>query len=82
MKKEKKNKRDRDDCNDSVMAIKGQKVSSSSHHTMAPVPCAIYTRSGKLASYMLIVEEDEVRIMSKKKIKSAIPLNHCHPKIV
>ena len=68
--------------NDSVCAMKGVKVSSTPSTMSAPVPCYIYTRSGKLAAYSLIVEEEEVKIMSKKKVKSTIPLDGCHAKIV
>ena len=70
------------ELNDSVCAMKGVKVSSSTAMLNAPVPCYIYTRSGKLASYTLIIEQEEVKIMSKKKVKSTIPLDHCHAKIV
>ena len=67
---------------DSMVAMKGQKVSSQPANTGAPVPCHIFTRSGKLASYTIVIADNEVRIMSKKKVKSSIPLDHCHPKIV
>jgi len=68
--------------NDSVCAIKGVKVSSAKSHLDSAVTCYIYTRSGKLAQYNLIIEDEEVKIMSKKKVKSTIPLQNCHAKIV
>ena len=77
----KKSKRIKE-MNDSVIAMQGVKVSNKPYVMEEPVPCHIYTRSGKLASYMLIVDGSEVKIMSKKKVKSSIPIDQCHAKIV
>ena len=68
--------------NDSMIAMQGVKVSNTPSVLEEAIPCHIYTRSGKLASYMLIVDGSDVKIMSKKKVKSSIPIDQCHAKIV
>ena len=70
------------ELSDSVCAIQGVKVTKTPSAMLEPVVCHIYTRSGKLANYMLIVDSMEVKIMSKKKVKSSIPLDQCHAKLV
>ena len=72
----------RKELSDSVCAMQGVKVTNTPSTMLEPVACHISTRSGKLASYMLIVDSMEVKIMSKKKVKSSIPLDQCHAKLV